>query len=128
MFTQKNTETGKLKLSTLTKGIASALVIIGSIAGSVILMEDRYIKSASADEKFKIMEASNVKTFQMYQEGLEMKQKAAQKRTEMRLLEDYYDHRIFLKDALRRSPNDPLLRDRLNRLNRKIQALERKVY
>ena len=127
MFIEKS-ESGKNKLTNISKSIIGAFTIIGFIAGAIFFMEDRYLTTASAAEKFKIMETGNVQTFQMYQKGLEIEQRSIQKSREMQLLEDYYDHRLFLLDAVKRNPNDTLMQDRLNRINTKIKALEQKVY
>ena len=139
MFTEKHPETGKNKLTTLSKTIITAVSFIAAIVGAVIKMEDRYLNTAVAKEMYATIEKDAVKTFQMMQRTIDTKQKALEEKLKiqqdnlkrhykMKELEDLRQHKVLLQHDLEERPNDVRTKELLDRVNRRIQNLEDELF
>lgn len=68
----------------------------------------------------------SVKTFEMYQQKLDLQTKESQRQADMNKLEDYRRQKILIEKELVRDPRNQYLKDQLDSLKRQIQMLEEK--
>ena len=139
MLTEKNPETGKNKLTTLSKSIIAGVSLVAGIVGFFWAIEDRYLNTAVAKEMYKTIEKDAVDTFQMMQRTIDtqqqaledkiyLKQKALKKHLKMKELEDLRTHKLLLQHDLKEKPNDERTQELLNRISRRIQKIEDELY
>jgi len=70
----------------------------------------------------------SVKTFEMYQQKIDIQTKEAQRKADMNKLEDYRRQKVLVEKELGRDPRNQYLKDQLDYLKRQIQMLEEHVY
>lgn len=136
--------------------IGFVLAFVGAFGGwtfstvrsSVAALDDKYdntvlekviMKKDEVEKQFndllKKMESGDnlvaqqsVKTFEMYQQKLDIQTTEAQRKADMSRLEDLKRQKVLVEKELGRDSKNQYLRDQLESLKRQIQSLEDKLY
>jgi hypothetical protein len=80
------------------------------------------------DEKDNLVAQQSVKTFEMYQQKLDMETKDAKRKADLQYLEDLKCQKTLVEKELVRDSRNQYLHDRLEFLKNKIQQLEKLYY
>jgi len=99
------------------KWIPIALVCLGMVVGSVFFLEDRYEKNADAETMKVELINNTLNTF-----------KSMQKDIDQSRLETLRNQKYLFEKELKKDPNNDLLKERINILNKEINVLENKLY
>lgn len=109
----------------LTKGWVSSIVAVCAIVFSIFLfMDTRYFHSSAAEE-MQIQLADALKNQMMMQQKFYADQ---QKINDMRQLDQLRCSKALIETELKRNPNDPLIKEKLDIVNTQIKALEKTLY
>jgi hypothetical protein len=75
-----------------------------------------------------VVAQQSIKTFEMYQQKLDIQTKEAQRKSDMNKLEDYRRQKVLVEKELGRDPRNQYLKDQCEYLKRQIQMLEESLY
>jgi len=128
MFVKRNITTNEKELTDAAKLIIAIFTIISMIAGAVFYFENTYMHKADAKELQVYLEKNTVQTFQQLQKSIQIQQQLQEQTLEMRELDNLRDLKVLLEENLKKDPNNPLLKSRLDIINTKIRKLEDKIY
>jgi hypothetical protein len=96
--------------------IGSIITAVILTVGAIFFLEDRYFKSAEAQQLKTQIEKESVQTFQQFQKSLNLDK-----------LQDLKDKKVIIKEQLRINSTNTYLQIRLEEINREIERLEEKV-
>jgi predicted RNase H-related nuclease YkuK (DUF458 family) len=128
MFVKRNITTNEKELTDAAKLIIAIFTIISMIAGAVFYFENTYMHKADAKELQVYLEKNTVQTFQQLQKSIQTQQQLQEQTLEMRELDNLRDLKVLLEENLKKDPNNPLLKNRLEIIKTKIRKLEDKIY
>lgn len=120
MFTKRNAN-GQVKLANWFKIVASTLTIIitlgGAFWGSFAYLNNTFAKAEEIKSVELRIEENTVNTFEKQQRILDI-----------RYLEQLQCQKALLEKELDRDPNDRLIEDKLQRIERTIERVENTLY
>jgi len=128
MFVKRNITTNEKELTDAAKLIIAIFTIISMIAGAVFYFENTYMHKADAKELQVYLEKNTVQTFQQLQKNIKIQQQLQEQILQSRELDTLRDLKVLLEENLKKDPNNPLLKSRLDIINTKIRKLEDKIY
>jgi len=128
MFIKRNLTTDEKELTNAAKLIIAIFTIISMIAGAVFYFENTYMHKADAKELQVYLEKNTVQTFQQLQKNIKIQQQLQEQILQSRELDTLRDLKVLLEENLKKDPNNPLLKSRLDIINTKIRKLEDKIY
>jgi len=119
----------------MIKWISIGVAALTMIVGSIICLEDRFfheadakvMKSAISEKIVKVKEEVTKETLQTFKD-VQQSFQSMQRDNDMNRLEALRDLKYLLEKQLTADPNNELLEDRIEILQRQIEKLENKLY
>ena len=120
---------------TMIKWIAIGITALSIIVGSVFFLEDRYFHKEEANamnatitEKIvKVKEDVSKDTLNTFKD-VQQSFQSMQKDNDMNRLESLRNQKYLMERQLEKDPNNELLEERIEMLQRQIEKLENKLY
>jgi len=120
MLTKKN-EDGQLKLTKLSKMVAAVsagiFTVVGGLWATFIYLDTTYVSAKEVSFMEERIENNTVNTFEKQQRILDI-----------RYLEQLQCQKALMKKELERDPDDRLIEDKLERIERTIERVENQIY
>lgn len=120
MLTKKN-EDGQIKLTKLSKMVAAVsagiFTVVGGLWAVFIYLDTTYVSAKEVSFMEERIENNTVDTFEKQQRILDI-----------RYLEQLQCQKALMEKELERDPDDRLIEDKLERIERTIERVENQIY
>jgi len=119
----------------MIKWISVGLTVLGMIIGSAFFLEDRYFHEADArimkftitEKIVKAKEEVSKETLQTFKD-VQQSFQSMQRTNDTNLLDALRDRKYLLEKQLSADPDNELLQERIEMMQRQIEKLENKLY
>ena len=108
----------------MVKWISIGITALIVVVGSVFFLEDRYFHKEAAVEMKEELKEKTLQTFDNVQRSL----KSMERDYDSKTMDSLRDRIYLLKKRFEKEPNNDLLEEKIERMQRQLEKLESKLY